>query len=277
GCDYTAPVVEITFVDEPDLTLEAMDPACPMEETGTITATGMGGASGYSYSLDGGVFQASGEFMDVSIGTHTVEIIDGNGCINEAQINLFAPLTPQVTISGPTTVISENDATYTVDIQDADNIEDIIWTSGGQIVCQGINCTEFTAVNAISDFELSVEVIYNGGCMAFSESFLVDVKEIQAYYIPNIVAFSGTPGVNSRWTMYIKGNETFPRSIKVYTRWGNLIYDNNFNITTPEAEVDLWDGFSGDNQVESGVYVYAMEIEIEGRSEFIVGDITILR
>jgi len=277
GCDYTAPVVEITFVDEPDLTLEAMDPACPMEETGTITATGMGGASGYSYSLDGGVFQASGEFMDVSIGTHTVEIIDGNGCINEAQINLFAPLTPQVTISGPSTVISENDASYTVNIQDADNIEDIIWTSGGQIVCQGINCTEFTAVNAISDFELSVEVIYNGGCMAFSESFLVDVKEIQAYYIPNIVAFSGTPGVNSRWTMYIKGNETFPRSIKVYTRWGELIYDNNFNITTPEAEVELWDGFSGDNQLESGVYVYAMEIEIEGRSEFIVGDITILR
>ena len=277
GCMYTAPVLQITFVEEPDLQLTAMDPACPMDLEGTISAEGFGGEPGYSYSLDGSAFQSSGEFSAVSIGSHQVEIIDANGCVNTAQIDLFAPLNPIVEISGPITVISENDATYTVDIQNAENIEDIIWTSNGQIVCQGINCLSYTAVNAIGDFELAVEVIYNGGCMGMSELFSVDVKEIQAFYVPNIVTIGGTPGRNSEWKIFIKGNETFPRSIKVYDRWGNLIHDGQFAITQPTAEVLLWDGYSGDNQVSTGVYVYALEIEIEGRTEFVVGDITILR
>jgi hypothetical protein len=248
-----------------------------MDLLGSISAIGAGGEPGYTYSLDGGAFQNSGDFNAVGIGSHQIQIIDANGCVNSAQIDLFAPLNPIIEISGPSTLISENDGTFTVDIQNVENIEDIIWTSNGQIVCQGINCLSYTAVNALSDFELSVEIIYNGGCMGTSEVFLVDVKEIQAYYVPNIVTIGGTPGRNSEWKIFIKGNETFPRSIKVYTRWGNLIYDHQFAITQPTAEVLLWDGYSGDRQVETGVYVYALEIEIEGRTEFVVGDITILR
>ncbi len=279
GCTYTSPVVQITFVEEPTVELTAMDPACPMDEFGTISAEGFGGEPGYSYSLDGGAAQSNGQFADVGIGSHTVEIIDNNGCVNTASIQLFAPETPSVSISGPQTVIINNDAEFSVDIVNADNIEDIIWTANGQVVCQGINCLNFTQINALADFELLVEVIYNGGCMVLSESFFVDVKEIQAYYIPNVVAYTGNGGVNSEWKIFIKGNETFVRSINIYTRWGNLIYSDDFaGVTQPSTEILLWDGFDGnDQQVDNGVYVYSLEMEIEGRDEIIVGDVTILR
>lgn len=278
GCFYTAPALQLTFVAEPELLLEAMDPACPMDITGTISATGSGGEPGYQYALDGGAFQSSGVFSDVAIGGHSIEIIDNNGCINTADIQVFAPQQSFVEIVGPGTVISENDAVFELDIENVENIEDIIWSnSNGDILCQGINCTTYTEYNALGDFDLMVEIIYNGGCSVISELFVVDVKEIQAYYIPNVVSFTADNGVNSQWKIFIKGNETAPKSIKVYDRWGNLLHDEEFALTLPVEEVLLWDGYSGDNQVDSGVYVYALEIEIEDRTEFIVGDITIIR
>ena len=96
GCSYTAPTQQITFVDEPSLMLEATDPACPMDMTGIITATGTGGAMGYTYSLDGGVSQSTGEFTNVSIGTHQVEIVDANGCVTVSYTHLTLPTTSRV-------------------------------------------------------------------------------------------------------------------------------------------------------------------------------------
>lgn len=277
GCSYQAPAVQITFVEAPELSLTAEDPACPDDMTGTIMAAGSGGVPAYSYALDGGAFQSGNMFTDVSIGSHTVEVQDANGCVNSASISIFAPSTPVVEISGPSTVIVDNDAEFSLDIQGIDNIDAIIWYQDSIEVCNDLSCLDFTVFQASSDFNLVVEVIYNGGCRVFSEFFNVDVKEIQAYYIPNIVSYNNDPA-NSNWNIFIKGNETFPRSIKVYTRWGNLIHDNTFAPSDlQEGQLLLWDGFSNDNPVETGVYVYALEIEIEGRTEFIVGDVTILR
>ena len=276
GCTYVAPTQQITFVDEPSLSLEAMDPAYPDDLTGVITAEGSGGASGYTYAIDGGIAQASGVFQDVAIGPHSIEIVDANGCINTASINILSPQSPSAEISGPQTIIIENDGTFTLDVQGTDMIDNIIWRSNGQIVCEGVNCTTYTAINALADFDLEVEVIYNGGCSVFSAIFPVNVREIQAFYIPNMVAF-GAEGVNSDWKIFIKGNETFPRSIKIYDRWGNLVHENIYQVDTPQREVELWDGFSGDNVPMTGVYVYVLEIDIEDRKEFIGGDLTILR
>jgi hypothetical protein len=277
GCSYSSPVLQISFVEAPEVDLMAMDPPCPDDLTGTITAAAFGGEPGYMYALDGGSFQSTSEFTEVSIGAHTVEVMDANGCVNMASIDIFPPITPTAEISGPATVISENDATYEVIVDGIDEIQNITWYADGMIVCQGINCLSYTQPTASLDFNLEVEVEYNDGCIIRSEIFPVDVKEIQAYYIPNIVAFGGAPGDNSRWNIFIKGNETFPRSIRVYTRWGNLIYEENYNVTGPIDQLELWNGQSGDNLVETGVYVYSLEIEIEGRLETVVGDVTILR
>ena len=38
------------------------------------------GSGDYLFSLDGGPFQASGTFENVSLGIHTIQVIDTNGC-----------------------------------------------------------------------------------------------------------------------------------------------------------------------------------------------------
>ncbi|NNE16413.1 MAG: hypothetical protein HKN51_15640 [Saprospiraceae bacterium] len=278
GCSYTSPPLELTFVEEPTLELTAMDPACPMDDMGVITAVGMGGAANYTYSLDGGAAQSSGDFQNVSIGTHTVEVTDDNGCVNMASIAILAPDTPSVEIDGPNTIIIDNDGMFTLDIQNADNIENIIWTIEGNPtpVCEGANCTSYTVISAGSDFVLNVEVIYDGGCMVLAESFPVDVKEIQAFYVPNIVTLNSIDE-NNAWKIFIKGNETVPKSIKIYDRWGNMVHEEIYNLTPPVSSHILWDGLSDNKALMTGVYVYILEVDVEERTEIIGGDITIFR
>ncbi len=57
---------------------------------GSITASANGGAGGYTYSLNGGIFQASGTFSNLSAGTYTVTAKDVNGCTGTAVFNLVA-------------------------------------------------------------------------------------------------------------------------------------------------------------------------------------------
>ena len=63
--------------------------------TGSITVTASGGTGAYQFSLDGGAFQASGNFPNVTVGAHNVVARDINLCLSPA-----AP----VTISAPAAV-----------------------------------------------------------------------------------------------------------------------------------------------------------------------------
>ncbi len=68
------------------VTLTKTDPA-PGQSNGSITATATGG-TGFTYSLNGGAYQASGTFTGLAAGTYTVTAKSSNGCLGSAQITL---------------------------------------------------------------------------------------------------------------------------------------------------------------------------------------------
>ena len=61
---------------------------CQTPNTGSITATASGGVGPYMYSLDGGSFQASGTFNNVSTGNHTVAARASNNCTGSTTVNV---------------------------------------------------------------------------------------------------------------------------------------------------------------------------------------------
>ncbi|MBQ3689537.1 MAG: gliding motility-associated C-terminal domain-containing protein [Bacteroidales bacterium] len=102
GCvrDYS---VDLRIINPALLTVEAevYDVICYEGNTGKIAASGSGGTSLLSYSLDGVVWQdRSGVFKNLSDGVYTVKVKDINGCTAE---------TEPLTISRP-----ENRAGFTV-------------------------------------------------------------------------------------------------------------------------------------------------------------------
>jgi hypothetical protein len=50
------------------------------QSDGSFTVTAAGGAGGYSYSLNGGLFINPGSFTGLASGTYTVTVKDGNNC-----------------------------------------------------------------------------------------------------------------------------------------------------------------------------------------------------
>ncbi len=97
-------IVELVLVGNgPTGTGSTTGTSCSGASNGTITINASNGQAPYSYSLDGGAYQAGGNpytFMNVAAGPHTVLIKDFPGCISNAvNVNVVAgpPLSTSVT------------------------------------------------------------------------------------------------------------------------------------------------------------------------------------
>ncbi len=79
----------------------------PSANNQTVTVTASGGTPPYQYRLDNGALQSSNIFNNVSNGSHTVTIVDANGCTKEASVfvgglppNIFASVSKPVSCHG---------------------------------------------------------------------------------------------------------------------------------------------------------------------------------
>ena len=81
---------------------------------GSITASATG-STGFTFSINGGAFQASGNFTGLGAGAYTITAKDLNGCLGSANFTLTAPnpcsgvvITVTGTVTNPTTVGGNN-------------------------------------------------------------------------------------------------------------------------------------------------------------------------
>ncbi|MDX1650944.1 MAG: gliding motility-associated C-terminal domain-containing protein [Brumimicrobium sp.] len=82
---------EVTENSTLDLNLSATNITCFGDGDGEIIATGQLGAGSYTYSLNGGAFQANGTFSNLSAGFYTVTVQDANNCSVQDTVTLFEP------------------------------------------------------------------------------------------------------------------------------------------------------------------------------------------
>lgn len=82
---------------------------------GSIDATAAGGGSGFTYSINGGAFQTSGNFTGLAAGAYTITAKNTSGCTGSASFTLVAtnPCTGvTITVTGttvnPTTTLTSN-------------------------------------------------------------------------------------------------------------------------------------------------------------------------
>jgi len=57
---------------------------------GSITASASGGSTGFTYSINGGAFQSSGNFINLAAGSYTVVAKNTNGCTGSTAFTLTA-------------------------------------------------------------------------------------------------------------------------------------------------------------------------------------------
>lgn len=87
------------------VTATAANPTTVGGTNGSINATAAG-SSNYTYNINGGVFQASGNFTGLPAGAYTIVAKDGNGCLGSATFTLVNPnpcAGVTITVTGTTT------------------------------------------------------------------------------------------------------------------------------------------------------------------------------
>ena len=88
--------VVVPSIGGPTINTTQIQPTCNYNN-GNITATGGGTAGPFTYSINGGVFLASGIFNNLAPGSYFVSVRDGSGCISIATVVLTGNPLPTTT------------------------------------------------------------------------------------------------------------------------------------------------------------------------------------
>jgi len=216
-CTYNE-MLEITLVDPPSVDIiDQVDPECLSNPFGEITVLGSGGLADYLYALDGQDFQSDNFYGSIPPGPHLVEIEDANGCLNELPIFINPPDDAMVNIVGPETIFSEIGGDYEFELSELNFSElvNITWYIDGVPVCTGLDCDTYNLIDPLESVLLSVELEYGDGCIIVDQKS-IEVRKIQAFYVPDVINPADNDGANAEWRVYIKGDQTFPQSLLVY-------------------------------------------------------------
>ncbi|HEX5637047.1 MAG TPA: SprB repeat-containing protein, partial [Gammaproteobacteria bacterium] len=117
GCTADFNITVKAIVSDLEATASAPDIKCG-ESNGAITVTATKGTAPYSYSLEGGAYQASNIFSNLTAGSYKIKIKDAGGCTKDIdatikQISSNITLTatgPDVKCGETTTIITANGA-----------------------------------------------------------------------------------------------------------------------------------------------------------------------
>jgi len=90
GC-LGAQTFEVTENSTLDISSTFNNLSCFGENDGSISVSGIAGAGGYLFTLNGGTAQSSGSFTGLSAGTYDIQVIDQDGCIVSAQVVITEP------------------------------------------------------------------------------------------------------------------------------------------------------------------------------------------
>lgn len=282
GCLVTKTVdlfVEPCCQDTSTLDVDGLptDVDCFGDEDGQILAEGFSGSPAYSYSLDGINFQPNPRFLDLPAGDYNLFIVDIKGCRDTTIVPIFQP-TQTVADAGPDMTVDLG-STGVIDgsvITDFD-ITNITWSPLDSFV----DCTECLTpeVFPLGATTYTLTVTDENGCTSSDEvQFLINV--VRPVFWPNI--FSPNED-NTNDFFNISGGPAIDRieSLKVYDRWGNLMYDGMPELNSRQ---DGWDGTFNGKEVNPGVYAWIAAIrfidrDTDGNNVVLnySGDITVIR
>lgn len=98
SCTTTITVIVPATTGSPTLSITQTNGTCN-SANGSITAVGSGGSGGpYYYSIDGGVFDLSGDFSGLTAGTYIIEVMDNAGCVKTATVTITNSGGPTLTV-----------------------------------------------------------------------------------------------------------------------------------------------------------------------------------
>lgn len=134
-------------------------PACPGQNTGSITVSAAGGWSGYAVQWSPLPGTGGMTAMNVAPGTYTATVTDANGCALVRSAVVAAPQANTVTNSTPVNVTCHNQANGSISITLSSTFNSINWVDG-----TGAAAGSGTSINGLGGGDYTATVNYGSGC-----------------------------------------------------------------------------------------------------------------
>lgn len=269
-CTATA-TADIIEPPEIFVTIDVEDVLCAGDATGVIDVTATGGTPPFEYSTDGTNFQSDPTLANLLAGDYTVYVQDSRGCIFTLDANIDEP-PPLLVDAGPDQTI---DLGYTANIR-ATTLPpfrpvSIVWNPSETLDCN--DCDDPTAT-PVGTTTYTITITDSTGCTA-TDNITIFVNLERPVYPPNAFSPNGD-GINDFFTLYAGPAARSIRTLKVFDRWGELVFEGTDLPLNDEPSG--WDGTFKGQAMNPAVFAYFADVEfIDGVVIQFEGDITLVR
>ncbi len=272
GCDS---IVHVRLtIDSLILTIRLRAANCSPQERGQITFFSIeGGTAPYAVALDGASFAAINDFPyiinNLAAGPYQLTFRDHFGCLYREGVTI--PDNPLFNISRDTVVEIRRGQTVQLGYGFSFVPDWIRWSPPAGLSCDDCTQPETTPLYSTT-YEMDAEFF---GCTARQTvRILVDTR------VPVYAPTGFTPNgdaVNDRFTLFATpGDLTRIISLKVFNRWGGMMYDGKDLI--PGDITSGWDGTFDGRDCPSGMYVFMAEVETAyGEVIALKGELSLVR
>ncbi len=175
-------------------TLVTTNVTCFGGANGTITVTASGGTGALQYSINGGAYQASGSFTDLTATTHVVRVRDANGCVLQQDVVITQPPVLVLTTQTATNITCNGLTNGTITLAASGGVAPYEYSITGT--------PPFTSTTGLytnlSAGSYPVLVRDANGCLLFGSTLVINnppVISINSQGFTNILCFGGTGSI----------------------------------------------------------------------------------
>ena len=269
-----------TTIDEPDdidFVLAPIDPILCFGDRTTIAFEQVFGGNGgpYLFSVNNSPPNETVFGFDVFGGEQVITVFDIQGCTSSDTLQIDQPA--QLIVDLPAEIEVElGDSVTLVPVitnETPVNLDSVFWTPTNDLTF-GNNPLRPT-VSPVNSQTYTLTLFDENGCEA-SDDIFVRVDKNRNVFVPNAFSPNGN-GRNERFRVFTGAGVRSIDFIRVFDRWGELIYEQTDVLPNPNG-TDGWDGRFRGQEMKPGVYVYLVGVTFEDDVQLTYrGDVSLLR
>ncbi len=195
GCFKTASVTITQPATQLSASYTQVNVVCA-GNNGSVTVTGSGGIPPYQYKINGGAFQPSGTFNNLSAGAHNITVMDANNCTFNLTATITEPANAlHASITGQINVLCKGQANGSATITATDGIPPYSFTWQTTPVQTTATITNLTIGNYV------VTTTDNTGCSVIDTAFITEPALDLSVSVINQVDYDCATGINGSVTV----------------------------------------------------------------------------
>lgn len=271
GC-VTNSIIELTAPDALDMDVVYKNPDCTGPNTGEIVLQNTtGGVGPYVYRMNDKNISQGFVLSNLDAGIYTLDVQDKNGCTITLIDTLIAAIIPDVQVLNDKINVELGDSIILTALTQTESVN-INWSPDEDLSCY--NCL-VTKTLPLNDQIYTVHITSKDGCTR-SKTIDVRVSKKRSFVMSNVFT-PNDDGINDRLS-YLAGNDIANLAyLKIYDRWGNLIYTAQNIPASGITNLD-WNGEFHGQLLQNGIYTWIANINyIDQVSIGYTGTITLLR